>query len=116
MDNRCNKGHGNCRLMTEHITFVGDETVGDWRRIVRILGHEEIINIVEEEAINKKWDACETAFQAYHRWCKLEYEKASICHLTEVLETVGRRDVVWHLKTKFNILGKHIFIDTKFTI
>ena len=107
MDVKCYKGHVNCRLMTEHIIFVSELTVEDWRRVVRVLGHDEIIHIIEEDTVIKNWDSRETAFQAYNRWCKLDYEKASICKLSEALETVGRRDVVRNLRKNFKVFGKY---------
>ena len=102
-------GHRNCQLNTEHLMFIADNTVSDWRRILKFLGIEENeIRTVEEDSslrsnIN---DSREVAYQGYLKWKNRDPENATFCIIQQALSKSLRNDVTKALKEKFNFQGE----------
>ena len=108
MVQKCLQNHPNCILQTEHLRFIADQTVGDWRRILSELGIDDnTITAVDEDACNRNLvhDSREIAYQGYLRWKKIDPLKASFCFLTKALSNAQRNDVNLDLKKKYNFSG-----------
>ena len=64
-------GHRNCQLNTEHLVFIADNTVSDWRRVLKFLGigENEIRTVEEDSSLRSNTnDSREVAYQGYLKW------------------------------------------------
>lgn len=102
-------GHLNCQLNTEHLVFIADNTVSDWRRVLKFLGIEENeIRTVEEDSSlrSNTNDSREVAYQGYLKWKNRDPLNATFCVIQQALSKSSRNDVTKALKEKFNLQGK----------
>ena len=107
----CFQNHPQCCLLTDHLRYIADRSVRDWRRILAELGVEDhIIETVAEDAVSRNYhhDSREIAYQGYLKWQQINPKKASFCILLEVLDNVKRNDITEGLKNDLNLTRMYI--------